>query len=234
MKRYVIIVAGGQGIRMNGSLPKQFLSLNGIPVLMHTISAFHYPDIDVILVMNKDYISYWEDLCKQYSFNLNHRIVKGGKTRAESVKNGLDLIVEEGVVAVHDAVRPFVSPELIDRLFSNAETHKSAIPVIDVKDTLREITKDGESITVPRIKYRAVQTPQLFTVSSLKKAFLINHTFFKLKIHEFWEVQIFAQSLEAAGRFMVVTDKIFAHHLVPKRKSGAQIFPKLQFFYQMA
>ena len=162
---------------MNGSLPKQFLSLNGIPVLMHTISAFHYPDIDVILVMNKDYISYWEDLCKQYSFNLNHRIVKGGKTRAESVKNGLDLIVEEGVVAVHDAVRPFVSPELIDRLFSNAETHKSAIPVIDVKDTLREITKDGDSITVPRIKYRAVQTPQLFTVSSLKKAFLIPNYF---------------------------------------------------------
>jgi len=171
MKRYVIIVAGGQGIRMNGSLPKQFLSLNGIPVLMHTISAFNQPDLEVILVINKDYIQYWESLCKQYNFKNEHLIVSGGETRAESVKNGLDLIKNEGLVAIHDAVRPFVSAQLIERLFSEAEKHDSAIPVINVKDTLRELNENGGNSTVSRDLYKAVQTPQVFRLSKLKNSF---------------------------------------------------------------
>ncbi len=171
MKRYVIIVAGGQGIRMQGALPKQFLSLNGIPVLMHTIAAFQHPNMEVILVMSKDYIRYWEELCSSYNFKIDYRIVSGGKSRAESVKNGLEVINEEGLVAIHDAVRPFVSSDMIERLYCEAEAHDSAIPVIDVKDTLREVNGNGESITVPRSSYRAVQTPQVFKVSKLKTAF---------------------------------------------------------------
>ena len=172
MKRFAIIVAGGQGTRMQGTLPKQFLPINGEPILAHTLRRFAHQGLELILVMHKDYIHYWEEQCN-FLFNIPaHRIVAGGKTRAASVKNGLSTIHEEGLVAIHDAARPLCTSELIERLFTAAGEHGSAIPVIPCRDTLREITTSG-SRTVPRDNFRAVQTPQVFSISPLKKAFLL-------------------------------------------------------------
>jgi 2-C-methyl-D-erythritol 4-phosphate cytidylyltransferase len=173
MKKYVVIVAGGQGIRMKDVLPKQFMALAGKPVLMHTLSRFNFPDVERILVMNSNYIQQWADLCKEYNFIVSHRVVQGGNTRAESVFNGLSGLLEESLVAVHDAVRPLVSEALINFLFEEASVKGSAIPVIPLKDTLRELSENG-SITVSRERYRAVQTPQVFHTGKLIAAFNIS------------------------------------------------------------
>ena len=170
MKKFAIIVAGGQGIRMQGTLPKQFLPLEGEPVLLHTLRRFQHPDISIILVMNPEYIEFWQDLCNEHGQVPEHQLVKGGNTRALSVLNGLHSIQEEGLVAVHDAVRPLCSPALIHRLYEECTIHGSAIPVVPVKDTLRWIDGD-KSTTVPRDQYRAVQTPQVFRLSLLRAAF---------------------------------------------------------------
>jgi 2-C-methyl-D-erythritol 4-phosphate cytidylyltransferase len=170
MKKFAIIVAGGQGIRMQGVLPKQFLPLDGEPVLAHTLRRFHHPDITLVLVMNAQYIDYWKELSNGLSDIPPYTLVAGGDSRAESVANGLAALPDEGLVAIHDAVRPLCSPALIDRLYTAGAEHDSAIPVIAVKDTLRLLSDQG-SITVPRSQYRAVQTPQVFRLSLLKKAF---------------------------------------------------------------
>lgn len=170
MKRFAIIVAGGQGIRMQGTLPKQFLPLEGEPVLLHTLRRFHLPGIRIILVMNAGYIDYWKELCSELTNVPEHEIVPGGDTRALSVLNGLKSITEDGMVAIHDAVRPLCSADLIHRLYEECVIHGSAIPVIPVKDTLRLLDENG-SKTVPREQYRAVQTPQVFRLKTLLEAF---------------------------------------------------------------
>ncbi len=172
MKKFAIIVAGGQGIRMQGTLPKQFLPLEGEPVLLHTLRRFHLPGIQIILVMNAGYISYWKDLCEELNGVPEHTLVAGGSTRALSVLNGLKAIEGEGLVAIHDAVRPLCSRELIYRLFEECELHGCAIPVIPVKDTLR-LLSENSSTTVPRDQYRAVQTPQVFRLKAILEAFSI-------------------------------------------------------------
>ena len=177
MKRYVLIVAGGKGLRMGGDIPKQFLPLNGRPVLMHTIEAFHRFDetMGIIVVLPADQREYWEALCKTHGFEISHRIIEGGQTRFYSVKNGLNAIEgNEGVVGVHDGVRPFVSQEVIRMCYQEAERLKAVIPVIDTIETIRHVIsgKDGEkSVTVPRDEYKLVQTPQVFSLSLLKKAY---------------------------------------------------------------
>lgn len=170
MKKFAIIVAGGQGIRMQGALPKQFLELSGEPVLAHTLRRFHLPDVDLILVMHPDYLEHWNELAAGLTGLPAYRLVAGGSTRGQSVQNGLQAIEEEGLVAVHDAVRPVFSRGLVLRLYEEALQHGSAIPVVPVKDTLRQLTDEG-STTVPRDQYRAVQTPQVFLISRLKAAF---------------------------------------------------------------
>lgn len=172
MEQYVIIVAGGKGLRMGSELPKQFLLLGKKPVLMHTVEAFHCCDasIQVILVLPKEEHPLWKELCRKHDFEIKHQIADGGETRFHSVKNGLAFVQGPGLVGVHDGVRPFVSPEVIRRCYGLAAECKAVIPVIDVFDTIRHLSKDG-SRTVDRTEYKLVQTPQVFDVDLLKRAY---------------------------------------------------------------
>ena len=173
MKRYAIIVAGGKGLRMGGELPKQFIPIAGRPVLMRTLDAFHACDasIQLILVLPRDHQAYWHELCAQYQFAVPHRIADGGATRFHSVQSGLSLVdAPEALVAVHDGVRPFVSPEVIRRCYAEAEAHGAVVPVIPVVETVRQLTGEG-SVTVDRNAYRLVQTPQTFRATLLRRAY---------------------------------------------------------------
>ena len=162
---------------MGGDIPKQFLPVCGKPVLMRTIEAFYTYDnqIHVILVLPVSQQEYWRELCQTYNFNLPHEVADGGDTRFHSVSNGLALVYGEGLVGVHDGVRPFVSQEVIARCFAEAEQKKAVIPVIGVVETVRCL--EGEdSVTVPRDKYKLVQTPQVFDVALLKQAYHQDYT----------------------------------------------------------
>ena len=162
---------------MGGDIPKQFLPVCGKPVLMRTIEAFYTYDnqIHVILVLPVSQQEYWRELCQTYNFNLPHEIADGGDTRFHSVSNGLALVDGEGLVGIHDGVRPFVSQEVIERCFAEAEQKKAVIPVIGVVETVRCL--EGEdSVTVPRDKYKLVQTPQVFDVALLKQAYHQDYT----------------------------------------------------------
>lgn len=172
MKKHVIIVAGGKGLRMGGDIPKQFLPIGGKPVLMRTLEAFHRYDssIHMVLVLPVSQQAYWKELCRTYAFGLSHDIADGGETRFHSVMNGLALVEGEGVVGVHDGVRPFVAQEVIARCFEEAVTKKAVIPVVGVVETVRHLVGE-ESETVPRDQYKLVQTPQVFDVNLLRKAY---------------------------------------------------------------
>ncbi len=169
---YIIIVAGGKGLRMGGDVPKQFLPVGGIPVLMRTLMRFneYSPALQIILVLPRSQQDYWRDLCRQHQFRIPYLLADGGKTRFHSVKNGLDLIPdgEQGVVGVHDGVRPFVSVDVIRRCFQKASECGAAIPVIPVVETLRHLASRKN---VLRSDYCLVQTPQVFHISLLKAAF---------------------------------------------------------------
>ena len=173
VERYVIVVAGGKGLRMGADIPKQFLPVHGKPLLMHTLTTFHTfdPSLHLILVLPKAQQAYWADLCRQYDFTLPHTVADGGETRFHSVKNGLDTIdADEALVAVHDGVRPFVSPTVIADCFTAAEQQGAAIPVIPVVETVRQLDGAG-STTVDRNRYRLVQTPQTFRLDILRAAY---------------------------------------------------------------
>ena len=175
MKKYVIIVAGGKGLRMGGEVPKQFIPVGGKPVLMRTMEAFHAFDaqIEIVLVLPAAQQEYWNTLCEEYSFTLPYRLADGGETRFHSVKSGLDTIPadEEALVAVHDGVRPFVSAEVIGRCYVEAARMQAVVPVTDVVETVRHLEGDGRSTTVSRDEYKLVQTPQVFTLGLLKEAY---------------------------------------------------------------
>lgn len=177
MKKYILIVAGGKGLRMGADIPKQFLPIGGKPVLMRTIETFYKYDssIDMILVLPVEQQDYWKSLCKEYAFSIPHRIVNGGNSRFHSVKNGLALVEGEGLVGVHDGVRPFVSQEVIGRCFSDAEKKKAVIPVVGMVETVRHLLGTG-SETVDRDAYKLVQTPQVFSISLLKEAYKQEYT----------------------------------------------------------
>lgn len=182
MGKYVLIVAGGKGLRMGGDLPKQFIPLEGKPVLMHTLESFHRWDdsAELILVLPEDHQSYWNMLCREIGCKAPHRIVNGGETRFHSVRNGLQFLSEEivntsegnekALIAVHDGVRPFVAPEVISACFAEAERSGAAIPVIPMIDSLRETDGKG-SHPVDRGRYVAVQTPQVFRSDILLEAY---------------------------------------------------------------
>jgi len=171
MNKVAIIVAGGIGSRMAADLPKQFLPIANEPLLFHTLRKFENLVDHLILVMHPEWISYWNDLIAKHSFNVKHTIVAGGQTRAQSVLNGLEHVENDCLVAIHDAARPTVTKELIDSTFKNAEKHGACIPVIDLKDSIREISEDGNSKAVNRSQFKSVQTPQTFQASILKAAF---------------------------------------------------------------
>lgn len=174
MRNAVIIVAGGKGLRMGGDIPKQFLVVDGMPILMHTISRFAEWDgtMEIVVVLPESQQQYWRELCREYGFDIRHTIATGGKERFHSVKNGLAVVPAEcGLVAVHDGVRPYVSHETIARCFDAAARYGAAVPVTPVVETIRHIEPDGRSITVPRADYRLVQTPQVFRTDLLRRAY---------------------------------------------------------------
>lgn len=179
MKKHIIIVAGGKGLRMGGDIPKQFLPVCGKPVLMRTLEAFHAYDssMHLILVLPVSQQDYWKKLCKEYQFELLHDVANGGETRFHSVMNGLALVEGEGLVGVHDGVRPFVSQEVIARCYEEAKEKKAVIPVIGVVETVRHLMEEG-SETVPRDQYKLVQTPQVFDVTLLRRAYQQTYTDF--------------------------------------------------------
>ncbi len=167
----VIIVAGGRGIRMGEDVPKQFIPIGGLPVLMHTIKGFydHNDSLEIILVLPEDQFSYWQALCRKHNFQIRHQLIKGGKTRYNSVKNGLKAASGE-LVAVHDGVRPFVSPETIERCFHAAKKYGAVIPVMELTDSIRKVNGNRSEMR-PRYAYRSIQTPQIFRASVLRKAY---------------------------------------------------------------
>lgn len=175
LKKYAIIVAGGNGTRANTPIPKQFMKLDGKPVLMHTIAKFAEAGhgIEIILVLNKNQIDFWRELCKEYNFYTEVKIAEGGENRFESVKSGLSLVPEEeGIVAVHDAVRPLVSTKTILTAFKAAEMYGNAVPAIPLNDSIRQIDS-SKSVAVDRTRYCVIQTPQCFLASILKKAYSV-------------------------------------------------------------
>ena len=172
---YVIIVAGGKGLRMGSDVPKQFLPLGGVPVLMRTISRFAgvMPRAGIILVLPESQHDYWDSLCRHHSFDVEHTVTAGGDTRFASSRNGLLAIPADadGLVGIHDGVRPFVSEEVIHRCYAAAREHGAAIPVVPVTDTLRLVGADGGGHNVRRDSYRVVQTPQVFDIALARRAF---------------------------------------------------------------
>lgn len=176
-KKYAIIVAGGKGERMQNSQPKQFMNVAGKPLLMHTLMAFSRYDtnLEIILVLPDDQIKNWGQICKKYHFNVRHQVIAGGPERFHSVKSGLKLVEHDGLIAVHDGVRPLVSVELIKNSFDAAAKYGAAIPSIEVKDSLREIIGGNTSVPVDRHKMRSVQTPQCFKSDILTKAYNVSY-----------------------------------------------------------
>ena len=176
MKRYLIIVAGGKGVRMGGDLPKQFQLLDGKPLVMVTIENMYAMDVTmhIILVLPKEQIELWEELCAEYDFKVPVTVVTGGTTRFHSVQNGLAAIEdqEEALVGVHDGVRPFLAVTVFDELFREAAINGAVVPVTPVYESMRRfIGGQGATEPVPRDRYRLVQTPQVFKLSLLRRAY---------------------------------------------------------------
>lgn len=173
LNKNVIIVAGGKGTRMGSVVPKQFIELNGLPILMRTLNAFSNADntINIILVLPINQQKYWKELCLKYDFKVSHVIANGGTSRFYSVKSGLDMLpCSIGLVAIHDGVRPLLSSHLINSCFEKARELKAVIPVLNLKDSIREVV-NNKNISRDRNNYRIVQTPQVFDINLLKKAY---------------------------------------------------------------
>lgn len=177
MNKYVIIVAGGVGSRMESVLPKQFVEINGKPILMHTIQAFYNycKSIKFIIVLPKNQHEYWEKLKTKHNFDIPHHLAEGGSERFYSVKNGLQFVQTNSLVAIHDGVRPLVNKQTISQCFAIAEKKGSAIPTIPASVSLRRV-KNGESKSVNRSEYVEVQTPQVFKKEWIIKAYNQNFT----------------------------------------------------------
>jgi 2-C-methyl-D-erythritol 4-phosphate cytidylyltransferase len=171
---YAIIVAGGSGSRMQAAVPKQFLLLGRLPVLMHTLRNFYQSKLQpqLILVLPADFHLYWQQLCVEYKFDIPHQLVSGGETRFHSVKNGLDLIPddEEAIVAVQDAVRPLTDTSIIDHSFNSAAENGNAVTAVKSRDSVRQI-KNDYSVSLVRDEIYLIQTPQTFQFAQLKKAY---------------------------------------------------------------
>lgn len=173
MKKHIVIVAGGRGTRMLTDLPKQFLEISGKPVLMHSVERMRQalPDADIVVVLPADQIDYWNQLTSEAQFDIDHTVVAGGASRTESVRNGLAALnSNEGVVGIHDGVRPCFSLDMVKECFAKAEEVGAAIPAFSVTSSLRKLTDDG-SEAVDRSLYKEVQTPQCFNLKELNLAY---------------------------------------------------------------
>jgi 2-C-methyl-D-erythritol 4-phosphate cytidylyltransferase len=173
-REYALIVAGGKGTRIKSKLPKQFLNLNGKPILIHTIEAFfrYSKNIEIVLVLPIDDFPIWEEISKKYAFDKSIQLQQGGETRFQSVRNGLDLIEGPGLVAIHDGVRPLVSEDIIGASFRLAAVHKSAVAAVRLKESIRMTDQDNTK-AMDRSKFRLIQTPQTFDIDLIKQAYKI-------------------------------------------------------------
>jgi 2-C-methyl-D-erythritol 4-phosphate cytidylyltransferase len=173
LKKYALIVAGGSGKRMGTEVPKQFLEINNYPVILHTLDNFlrAIPDLELFIVIPEGYFSFWNEMIADYGFEHNHSLIKGGTERFYSVKNGLDQIKGDGIIAIHDAVRPLVKKEVIRNTFFAAERNNSAIPVVPVFESLRKKTGANTSSPVNRNDFVLVQTPQTFRLKMIREAY---------------------------------------------------------------
>lgn len=171
-KEYAVIVAGGKGTRIKSALPKQFLELNGKPILLHTVEAFYrYAEsIQIILVLPKEDFSIWESICDSFQFTRPVILKSGGETRFQSVKNGLNKIDGGGLVAIHDGVRPLISEDIIAASFRLAAVHGSAVAAVRLKESIRMTDMDNTR-AMDRSRFRIIQTPQTFEVDLIKKAY---------------------------------------------------------------
>ena len=170
----VVIVAGGNGLRMGADIPKQFLPVGGKPVLMRTIERFYLYDssMQIVLVLPEEQQEYWRELCRKHGFTIPHAIASGGATRFHSVKNGLSCVADDAeLIGVHDGVRPFVSEQTIRACYDEAGRSGAVVPVIPVVETVRHLRGDGASETVARDDYKLVQTPQVFSSRLLRAAY---------------------------------------------------------------
>jgi 2-C-methyl-D-erythritol 4-phosphate cytidylyltransferase len=172
MKEYALIVAGGKGTRIKSVLPKQFLELQGKPILLHTLEAFiHYSAaLSIVLVLPEEDFKIWEEICRKFHFKTPVILQKGGETRFQSVRNGLDKIQGEGLVAIHDGVRPLVSADLIGASFRLAAVHGSAVAAVRLKESIRMTDQDNTK-AMDRSRFRLIQTPQTFDVQLIKNAY---------------------------------------------------------------
>jgi 2-C-methyl-D-erythritol 4-phosphate cytidylyltransferase len=197
MNRAAILVAGGKGSRMGGEIAKQYLPIGGKPVLMHTMEVFAKPEPEIfqIVVLPPDDKQLWKELCEQHNFTIPHEVVAGGESRFQSVRNGLEkLPFEDGLVAIHDGVRPFVKEEVIIESFVQAEQSGSAIAVMPLKDSIRKVS-DNKNNAEERENFRLVQTPQTFQIEKIKTAFQVEEipqftddaTVYE---HQGWEVSL--------------------------------------------
>lgn len=169
---YALIVAGGKGTRIKSKLPKQFLELNGLPILMHTVNAFvrYSTSVHIILVLPEDDFNIWNGLCEKFNFTVPVILQRGGESRFQSVKNGLDKIEGKGLVAIHDGVRPLVSEDIIGASFRLAAVHQSAVAAVRLKESIRMTDQDNTK-AMDRSRFRLIQTPQTFQVDLIKKAY---------------------------------------------------------------
>jgi 2-C-methyl-D-erythritol 4-phosphate cytidylyltransferase len=173
-KEYALIVAGGKGTRMNRATPKQFIEIDGLPILMHTINAFYTysAEITIILVLPANDFDTWKSLCEKYHYDKPVQVQRGGSSRFQSVKNGLKLIDDHGYVAIHDGVRPLISSAIIDTSFRTAEKNKTAVAAVNLKESIRMV-ENGTTKAVDRGMFRLIQTPQTFDIALIKSAYSI-------------------------------------------------------------
>lgn len=173
-KEFALVVAGGKGTRIKTKLPKQFLELKGKPILLHTLEAFlrYSAEIKIVLVLPEDDFVIWKDICNKFNFNTPVILEKGGETRFQSVKNGLNKIEGPGLVAIHDGVRPLVSEDIIGASFRLAAVHQSAVAAVRLKDSIRMTDQDNTK-AVDRSRFRLIQTPQTFDIDLIKRAYQI-------------------------------------------------------------
>lgn len=172
MNKIVIITASGSGLRANTEMPKQFVIINKKPVLFYTIEQFYKysSDIEIIITLNNEYVEYWNSLVKKYKLNIKHTIVIGGGTRYHSVKNAINTIDKNSLVAIHDAVRPFIDKKTIERCFIDAEKHGNSVPFTNISDSIRKISENTNT-SVDRSKYISIQTPQIFNSNEIITAY---------------------------------------------------------------
>lgn len=177
MEKYAVIVAGGTGSRMNSKLPKQFIEIGSLPVLMHTLLQFKRADsnIKIILVLPENQVDTWKELCVKYDFDASDiKIVLGGNSRFQSCKNGIFAIENEtALVAIHDAVRPFVSTLIIEKGYQIAGELGNAICAVQSKDSARILNENGTNYSIERKQLRLIQTPQVFQLKNLKLAYSV-------------------------------------------------------------